>query len=210
MILGYETKITIACWFFNSFILAVPCSNRYIRTLIMSINLRSFRQIVRHRRAGLRKFLRGLEKKPPRGLDALALKIEKEVWPETDCLSCANCCRTMTPTYTPKDIVRISAHLGMSPALMKEKWLYKEKSTGDWLNRSTPCQFLNLLTNKCNIYHVRPVDCSGFPHLGKKRMVDYLHIHKQNIDFCPATFKMVEKMVKLQEGNFIKGSCIKI
>jgi hypothetical protein len=25
-------------------------------------------------------------------------------------------------------------------------------------------------------------------------MVDYMHVHKQNIEYCPATYKLVEKM----------------
>ena len=42
------------------------------------------------------------------------LKLDKEVWQDVDCLACANCCKTMTPTYTPTDLKRISAHLGIS------------------------------------------------------------------------------------------------
>jgi hypothetical protein len=46
----------------------------------------------------------------------------------------------------------------------------------------------------CSIYEIRPSDCAGFPHLSKKRMIDYIHVHKQNIEYCPATYSMVEKM----------------
>lgn len=162
----------------------------------MKVNLRSFKQKLRHRKAGYIKFLTKLEKKAPANLDSLAIEVEKEVWKEVDCLTCANCCKVMTPTFTATDLKRISAHLNMSVKAFKEKWLYKEEESGDWVNVSTPCQFLNLDTNMCNIYEVRPVDCSGFPHLSKKKMVDFIHIHKQNLDYCPATFKMVEKMVE--------------
>jgi Fe-S-cluster containining protein len=62
------------------------------------------------------------------------------------------------------------------------------------VNISKPCQFLNLKSNKCSIYEVRPADCAGFPHLTKRKMTEYIHVHKQNIDYCPATYKMVEKM----------------
>src|SRR5690606_27849439 len=109
-------------------------------------------------------------------------------------LTCANCCKTMSPTYTAKDIKRIAAHLGMKEKAFKEKWLYLDKKDGDWMNRQTPCQFLDLKTNKCTIYPVRPADCAGFPHLTKKKMTDYIHVHKQNIAYCPATYKMVEMM----------------
>jgi len=65
------------------------------------------------------------------------------------------------------------------------------------LNKLQPCQFLNLKTNKCNIYDIRPADCAGFPHLTKRKMTEYMHVHKQNVELCPATYKMVEKMQEL-------------
>jgi len=165
--------------------------------MIAPVNFRSFRQKSRHRKTAYKRFLTRLEKNPPRQLDALTPIVEKEVWKEVDCLSCANCCKTMTPTYTPKDIKRIAAHLRMPVSAFKKKWLLKEKGfDGDWVNKSLPCQFLDLKNNMCSIYAVRPVDCSGFPHLSRKRMVDYMHVHKQNIEYCPATFKMVEKMIE--------------
>lgn len=139
-------------------------------------------------------FLTRLGKNPPRKLDALAVEIDKEIWKEVDCLSCANCCKTMTPTFTPSDIKRISTHLGITPDAFKEKYLYKDKG-GDWMNVKQPCQFLDLKTNMCSIYEVRPVDCAGFPHLTKKKVQDYLHVHHQNLTYCPATYKMVEKLM---------------
>ncbi|MFM7646265.1 MAG: YkgJ family cysteine cluster protein, partial [Sphingomonadales bacterium] len=136
------------------------------------------------------------EKKPIRGLDSLVLQTKKEVWAQTDCLSCANCCKTMTPTYTPADLRRIAQHFGMTVEEVKKKWLKQERGGDrDWINRSTPCQFLNAHTNKCSIYAIRPLDCTGFPHLGK-RFRDFVHIHKQNLDSCPATFSLVEKLTK--------------
>lgn len=36
-----------------------------------------------------------------------------------------------------------------------------------------------------------------FSHLTKKKMVEYIHVHKQNVQYCPATFSMVEKMINL-------------
>jgi Fe-S-cluster containining protein len=53
----------------------------------------------------------------------------------------------------------------------------------------------------CSIYEVRPADCSGFPHLAKRKMTEYMHVHKQNVDLCPATYKMVEKMQAWAEMN---------
>ncbi|SDX04411.1 hypothetical protein SAMN05444410_108125 [Hydrobacter penzbergensis] len=161
----------------------------------MQVNLRSFKQRVRHNQRSFRRFLTKIEKNPPRHLDKIAEAIDAEVWQEVDCLSCANCCKTMSPTFNNKDIKRIAAHLEMSTDEFKEKWLYFDKADGDWMNVKQPCQFLDLRTNMCSIYEVRPDDCAGFPHLKKKKMTDYIHVHKQNVAYCPATFKMVEKMM---------------
>ncbi|HET9823889.1 MAG TPA: YkgJ family cysteine cluster protein [Chitinophagaceae bacterium] len=154
----------------------------------------------------MRRFLARLEKNPPKKLDQLTPKVEREVWKEIDCVTCANCCKSMTPTYTMKDMKRISAHFGMTMQEFKDKWLYKEHGTGDWLNRSTPCQFLDQGTNMCTIYDIRPTDCAGFPHFSRKKMVEYMHVHKQNVEFCPATYRMVEKMMeKFKSANTLNN-----
>jgi hypothetical protein len=155
-----------------------------------------YKRLMNTYRRKYRYFLTRLETVKPRGLDKLALEADKEVWQETDCLACANCCKTMTPTFTPQDIKRISAHFNQTPEEFKEKWLYKERSTGDWMNKKQPCQFLDLKTNKCNIYEIRPADCAGFPHHTKKHFTEWVHVYKQNVEYCPATFKLVEKMME--------------
>ncbi len=168
-----------------------------------SFNLRSFKKKMLRNRSVLRRFLTRLENNPPRGLDRIAVQTDAEVWKETDCLACANCCKTMSPTFTGKDVKRISKHLGMTEQEFRKKWLYKGRD-GDWMNKKQPCQFLNLEDNKCSIYEVRPRDCAGFPHHTKRRMVDYMHVFKQNVEYCPATFKLVEKMLSRLEAEELK------
>jgi len=161
---------------------------------MQAINLKTFRKKVKENGRAFKRFLTKIEKAPPRGLDSAVAKLEPAVWAETDCLTCANCCKTMTPTYTKQDIKRIAAHFKQTPEEFKQQWLKYDKKDDDWQNKTEPCQFLNLKDNKCSIYAIRPLDCSGFPHLPKKKMVEYMHVHKQNIEYCPATYKLVEKM----------------
>ena len=144
-----------------------------------------------------KKVFRKMKQAKPNDLDQKFHKAHEAEFKKMDCLSCANCCKTMTPTFTPTDIKRISAHLNTTPKEFKEKWLHYDKKDNDWLNKLNPCQFLNLKTHKCDIYDVRPADCAGFPHLTKKKLPDYVHVHKQNVELCPATYKMVEKMQAL-------------
>jgi Fe-S-cluster containining protein len=162
----------------------------------MQVNLKSFKQKAKKHEKSFKSFLSKVGRKPHKDLDKNAPAIDAEVWKEVDCLSCANCCKSMSPTFTATDIKRIAAHFSITPKEFKEKWLEYDAKDNDWVNVSQPCQFLNLSTNMCAIYEVRPADCAGFPHLKKKKFVEYLHVHKQNISYCPATFKMVEKMME--------------
>ena len=142
-----------------------------------------------------------VQKQSPKGLRKLTTRLETEVWNEVDCLTCANCCKKMSPTFTNTDVRRISAHFGQTPDEFRKKWLFRERGeNGDWLNKSQPCQFLDLATNKCTIYAIRPADCVGFPHLPKS-MKDYAHVHKQILEYCPATYKLVEKMFAAIKAN---------
>jgi len=162
----------------------------------MLVNLRTFKKNFLLNKRLFRTFLTKLENNPPQALHKTMVEVDKEVWAETECLSCGNCCKKMTPTFTPADIKRIAGYFSMTPDAFKEKWLTFDKKEGDWQNVKQPCQFLNLTDNKCSIYPIRPADCSGFPHLTKKNPTDYIHVHKQNIEYCPATYKMVEKMME--------------
>ncbi len=166
-----------------------------------AVNFRHFKKLWKANKRRMKGFVTKLENKPPKKLDQISAEVDREVWKEIDCLSCANCCKKMSPTYTVSDIKRISEHLGMTVKEFRAKWLYLDK-TGDWMNVSTPCQFLDLNTNMCSIYEHRPVDCAGFPHLNRKKMKDYVHIHKQNIEYCPATYRWIEKMEILAKSGF--------
>lgn len=158
------------------------------------VNLRSFAQKVKINKLAFKRFLGKVEKKAPSNLYKTMLSIDEQVWNEVDCLTCANCCKKMTPTFTSKDISRISTYLNMNADEFKEKWLYEEKKGGDWMNKKQPCQFLNKQNNMCSIYEVRPADCAGFPHFKKKNPLLYIHVHQQNVEYCPATYNMVEKL----------------
>ena len=160
------------------------------------LHLPSFKRLMNKNRRRFRYYLTRLETMKPKGLDKLSVELDKEVWAETDCLSCANCCKRMTPTFTKEDIKRISDHFKQTPQEFTDKWLYKERGTGDMMNKKQPCQFLNLKDNKCSIYEIRPVDCSGFPHHTKKHFTEWVHVYKQNVEYCPATYKLVEKMME--------------
>jgi uncharacterized protein len=157
----------------------------------------------RKRRNELKKFLSVFERKKVRGTDALAKGFNAEAFREIDCLKCANCCKTMAPTFRKTEVHRIAAHMDMTYETYFDRFLKTDKD-GDIVNKSTPCQHLGE-DNKCSIYDIRPKDCSGFPHTHKRDFVEFIpETHVQNVDFCPATYYVVERM--FEKFNGLKNS----
>lgn len=161
---------------------------------MLPINLKRHKKKFDLQKRSLRYFITRFENNPPKDIQKMVMKANQEVWNEIDCLSCANCCKVMSPTYDEADIKRITTYLGMNADEFKKKWLYLDKRGKEWMNISRPCQFLDLATNKCSIYEVRPKDCAQFPHTIRRPILDYFHIHKQNIEYCPATMAFIEKL----------------
>jgi uncharacterized protein len=166
----------------------------YILSCSSIMNLRSFKIKAAKQKPSLVKFLRKFDKKYIPNMLPKQLELDKEVWQEVNCLSCANCCKTMTPTFTKADKIRIAAHLNTTVKELQDKYMMVDEDNGDWVNKKQPCQWLDKKTNMCSIYEVRPLDCATFPHHTKKRFDNYNHVYEQNIDKCPATFAMVQKM----------------
>ena len=100
-----------------------------------SVDLKTLKKKFDLNRKSFRYFISRIEKNPPKDLHEILDKTGKEVWSEVSCLSCANCCKVMSPTYTTEDIKRISAHLGMKAKDFKEKWLYRDKRNNEWMNK---------------------------------------------------------------------------
>ena len=66
-----------------------------------------------------KKYFQRLKKRTPKRLDLLMQELHEEEFERTDCLECANCCKTTSPIFTEKDIERIAKHLKMTPTLRR-------------------------------------------------------------------------------------------
>jgi Fe-S-cluster containining protein len=165
------------------------------------MDLKKFRATAARKRKPLTAFLKKLDKIVPEDMPKLVAKVDATVWQDVNCMECANCCKTMTPTFTKKDIKRISAHLDMQPKDFIDRWLIKEKDTGDMVNKTQPCQFL--VDNKCSIYDVRPADCAEFPHHNKKPFDLYNDTFRNNLPHCPATLTLVDRLQKIVEKEYV-------
>lgn len=113
---------------------------------------------------------------------------------KTDCLKCANCCKTTGPLFTLADIERVSKHLRQKPQQFIDQYLRVDEDQ-DFVLQSVPCTFLNA-DNSCLIYDVRPKACREFPHTDRKKFQQITDLTLQNVAICPAAFNIVEEMKK--------------
>ena len=139
-----------------------------------------------------KKFFAKLRKKPPKKLDALMMELHETEFERTDCLSCANCCKTTGPLFTTKDIQRISKHFKMKQQQFIEKYLRLDEEN-DYILQGVPCTFLGT-DNYCSIYDVRPKACREFPHTDRKKFQQISNLTLKNVAICPAAFNIVEEM----------------
>ena len=70
-----------------------------------------------------KKFFDKLKKKAPKNLDYIMQELHEKEFKNTDCLQCANCCKTTGPLFTDKDIERISKHFKLKPQQFISQYL---------------------------------------------------------------------------------------
>lgn len=156
------------------------------------MNIKKFREHSLNKAADNKKFLKGLKKKDSREVDDVFHAMHEEVFKETDCLKCANCCKTTSPIFYQNDIERASKFLRIKPGDFIEKYLRIDEDN-DFVLKSAPCPFLGD-DNYCSIYDYRPKACREYPHTDRKRMVQITELTYKNSLVCPAVFEMLERI----------------
>ena len=141
-----------------------------------------------------KKYFEKLKKKTPKNLDYIMQDLHETEFNKTNCLSCANCCKTTGPLFNNLDIERISKYLRQKPQQFINQYLQIDEDN-DYVLQKLPCSFLDQ-ENKCIIYDVRPKACREFPHTDRKKFQQITEITLKNIPICPAAFRIVEEMKK--------------
>ncbi len=118
--------------------------------------------------------------------------IHEEVFEEIDCLSCGNCCRTLGPRITDRDIDKIAAVLRIKPHEVVEKYLRIDEDK-DYVFQSMPCPFIDT-DNYCHIYENRPKACREYPHTDRKKFFQIHALTIRNAETCPAVFDILENL----------------
>lgn len=141
-----------------------------------------------------KRFFQKLKKKPPKNMDYLMQELHEDEFSRTDCLECANCCKTTGPLFTNTDIERIARHFRMKPSAFIATYLRLDEDD-DFVLQSVPCTFLGS-DNYCSIYDVRPKACREFPHTNRKKFHQISNLTLKNVAICPAAYTIVEEMKK--------------
>lgn len=135
-----------------------------------------------------------LKKQKAKGLDLIMQDLHHEVFDETDCLACANCCRSLGPRITDKDIDRVSSSLKMKGADFISHYLQIDEDK-DYVFKTMPCPFL-AADNYCLIYAVRPKACREYPHTDRKKFHQLFNLTLANAYTCPAVYEIIERLKK--------------
>lgn len=141
-----------------------------------------------------KRFFVKLKKRPPRNLDYIMQELHLAEFKKTNCLDCANCCKTTGPLFTNTDIVRISKSLKQKPQQFIDTYLRIDEDN-DYVLKQVPCAFLGV-DNYCSIYDVRPKACREFPHTDRKKFQQITNLTLKNVAICPAAYNIVEDMKK--------------
>lgn len=126
-------------------------------------------------------------------MDTIVQQLHEDVSAEIDCLSCANCCRTLGPAIYDKDIERMAKALRIKPAEVVSKYLIMDED-GDYVFRSMPCPFL-LSDNYCSIYEARPKACREYPHTDRKRFEQIYKLTVKNSATCPIAYEVLCRLI---------------
>ena len=139
-----------------------------------------------------KKLLSKLKKMKPSKADALFQEAHAAVFEKTDCLLCANCCKTTSPVFTQHDIERISKNLKMKPKHFIATYLHRD-AEDDFVLNDAPCTFL-LDDNRCTIYDFRPKACREYPHTDRKKIQQLFSLTEKNLLICPAVVDIFDRI----------------
>jgi hypothetical protein len=81
-------------------------------------------------------------KEDSKNLDYVMQDLHDAEFKKTDCLKCANCCKTTGPLFTSADIERVSKYLKQKPQQFIEQYLRIDEDQ-DYVLQSVPCNFLD-------------------------------------------------------------------
>lgn len=126
-------------------------------------------------------------------MDTIVQQLHDEVSEKIDCLTCANCCRSLGPAIYDKDIERMAKALRIKPSEVVSSYLRIDED-GDYVFKSMPCPFL-MDDNYCSIYESRPKACREYPHTDRKNFEQIYKLTVKNTSTCPIAYQVLYKLM---------------
>ncbi len=160
----------------------------------MNENLRIKLQQAQQEKKANKKLVAKLKKLKPKDLDRVAAEAHDEAFETIDCLACANCCSTTSPTFYQKDIERLAKYFRIKPSQFIAKYLHVDEDN-DYVLNEAPCPFLGA-DNYCSVYEHRPNACREYPHTNRKRFHQLLDLTRKNTEICPAAYEVMKQLKK--------------
>jgi Fe-S-cluster containining protein len=155
-------------------------------------NALHLRQLSKNANANSKKLISKIKAKKPRNLDTLFYEKHTEAFTKIDCLSCANCCKSLGPRITDKDIEKLSKYLRLKSTEFIASYL-KIDEDNDFVFKQMPCAFL-APDNYCMVYEHRPKACRQYPHTNSPKMIRHLNLALKNAETCPAVYLVLEDL----------------
>lgn len=128
-------------------------------------------------------------------MDKIIHQLHDDISEKIDCLSCANCCRSLGPAIYDKDIERMAKALRIKPSEVVSSYLRIDED-GDYVFKSMPCPFL-MPDNYCSIYDSRPKACREYPHTDRKNFEQIYKLTVKNTATCPIAYEVLSELIKL-------------
>jgi hypothetical protein len=155
-------------------------------------NKDNVRKLAREAHEENQRFFKRLKKKIPANLDEVVHELHEKAFADFDCLTCANCCGSISPMMTDKDIDRLTKPLKLKPSQVIEQYMNLDEDH-DYVFKSAPCPFL-MPDNYCSVYEYRPKACREYPHTDRRRFSQLLNLTLKNCEVCPIVFMIVDKL----------------
>jgi uncharacterized protein len=152
------------------------------------------RVLVKRDEKSTKVLLKTLKKKKVTQVDDLFHPLHDDAFSNFDCLTCANCCSSISPIVTEKDIDKLAKHFKLKPAQFIEQYLHIDEDK-DYVFNQTPCPFL-MTDNFCMVYESRPKACREYPHTDRRKMQQILQLTLKNCEVCPIVFGIIEELKK--------------
>jgi uncharacterized protein len=166
----------------------------FLPVAVTPIQLKVLAQSKEDENFHFRQFLKHHCRLSSKTIDRRVKELTERIWAGIDCTTCANCCKTVRPTFDEEEIDRLAKRLGIERREFIDRYLEPNERGEDnpWRTRTTPCPFLK--DDRCSVYEDRPADCRGYPYLYEPDFVFRTLAMLGRVETCPIVYELMEAL----------------